>query len=862
MPILAEAIKALEEVGDLRMCAEALAHLGVCEIRLLIPGSHEHMERARQLARKSGHIRQEVYALISLSDYHHRAGDEITAQQTLEEARDLAASVHPSPMLSFVLGTQANACIDNGRFDRAIQLAREAEDHAWHFADVDSAVYARNTAANAALLGGRPAEASAMLRRILEEFTNAAEPRRINITRLTHAEALMESPDADLKLAGELIHEATESCRRRGDSMGVLSGLVIELERRARHGCTDPIEPIKREYRALLAQRSEDIHPELRMRAEFALAEHALSGGDTESARREFEELVKQAEEAGSAWMAARAYGLLADTLSQQGREQDAALATRRGRTALREAAERIVDEDLRRDFLQRPAFHRLRDTSGDSVPVNDPRLLALYDMIRALNSESDPENLLNSIVDMALEVVRADRGMILLRESERADFRVRVARNVEAETEQDAEAFSHSIVSQAGEGRSIMAIDAGTDERFRDLRSVSLFKIRSLMCVPLRSRGRIVGTVYLDSRSKGRVFKKDDLRFVEAFADHAALALENARARARLETENRRLQVVAEERVRFDNIVGRSSVMQKVFDMIEKVAQSELPVLIQGESGTGKELVARSIHFHSTRKRKLIMSENCAAIPESLLESALFGHVRGAFTGAEHDRVGLFEQADGCTLFLDEVGDMSPAMQARLLRVLEDGEVRRVGGESSVHVDVRLLTATNRDLQERVEKGLFREDLLYRLQVLTIQLPALRERHGDIPLLVSHMLERIARERDRDVPIVDPDVLEILERYPWPGNVRQLENVLQRLALLAGDDAITRSLIEEEEALRRALLGGLGDDEPVFSLERSEREQIRRALESCGGNRNRAAKLLGISRATIYRKIKEYDLR
>jgi two-component system response regulator HydG len=256
------------------------------------------------------------------------------------------------------------------------------------------------------------------------------------------------------------------------------------------------------------------------------------------------------------------------------------------------------------------------------------------------------------------------------------------------------------------------------------------------------------------------------------------------------------------------------------------------------------------------------MLSENCAAIPESLLESALFGHVRGAFTGADRDRVGLFEQADGGTLFLDEVGDMSPAMQARLLRVLEDGEVRKVGGETSVHVDVRVLAATNRNLQERVEAGMFREDLLYRLQVLTIQLPPLHARHGDIPLLVTHMLERISKERDRRAPGVEPEVLELLEKYPWPGNVRQLENVLQRLALLAGDGPITRSSIEEEPALQKALLGGLADDEPVFSLEKSEREQIRRALETSGGNRNRAAKLLGISRATIYRKIKEYDLR
>jgi transcriptional regulator with GAF, ATPase, and Fis domain len=462
----------------------------------------------------------------------------------------------------------------------------------------------------------------------------------------------------------------------------------------------------------------------------------------------------------------------------------------------------------------------------------------------------------------MALSVVGAERGMILLRDAKTDSFTVRLSRNLEDETVQDGQAFSRSIVAQAGEGRSILAIDAGSDERFRDLRSVSLFKIRSLMCVPLRSRGKIVGTVYLDSRRKGKLFTKDDLRFLEAFADHASLALENVRTRARLEKENRRLLALAEERSRFDNIVGRSPAMQDVYDLIERVAQSDLPVLIHGESGTGKELVARAIHFHSPRKRRVLLSENCASIAETLLESELFGHVRGAFTGAERDRPGLFEQADGGTLFLDEVGDMSPGMQARLLRVLEDGEVRRVGGEETLRVDVRVIAATHRDLQELVAEGSFREDLLYRLQVLAVPLPPLRERPGDVPLLVGYLLDRISRDRGRDAPIVDPDVMEMLERYTWPGNVRQLENALQRLALLAGTDPVTRSIVESDPGLRRSLIGAESEGEPLFSLERNEREQIRRALEASGGNRNKAARMLGISRATIYRKIKEYRLR
>jgi transcriptional regulator with PAS, ATPase and Fis domain len=284
--------------------------------------------------------------------------------------------------------------------------------------------------------------------------------------------------------------------------------------------------------------------------------------------------------------------------------------------------------------------------------------------------------------------------------------------------------------------------------------------------------------------------------------------------------------------------------------------------VLIQGESGTGKELVARAIHFNGPRKRRIILSENCAAIPETLLESELFGHVRGAFTGAERDRQGLFEQADGGTLFLDEVGDMSAGMQARLLRALEEGEIRRVGGDRATRVDVRLIAATHRDLARAVERGEFREDLFYRLQVLAIHIPPLRERSEDIPLLMEHFLERIAKERGRELPRIEGAVRAILERYEWPGNVRQLENVLQRLVLLAGDAPITRADLESDASLCETLLGDASGAAPSFSLDRGAREQLRMALEAAGGHRERAARLLGISRATVYRKIKEFGLK
>jgi Nif-specific regulatory protein len=380
-------------------------------------------------------------------------------------------------------------------------------------------------------------------------------------------------------------------------------------------------------------------------------------------------------------------------------------------------------------------------------------------------------------------------------------------------------------------------------------------------MCAPLRSRGTIIGTVYLDSRRHGRPFTQDDLRFVEAFSDHAALALENAKRRAELENENRRLRAIAGERASYGEIVGRSPAMQRVFDLLERVVQSEITVLVQGESGTGKELVAKAIHFNGPRKEKPYLSENCAALPETLLESELFGHVKGAFTGAERDRAGMFEQAHGGTLFLDEIGDTSPATQARLLRVLQEGELRRVGGTSPIKVDVRIIAATNKDLSAEIAAGRFREDLYYRLAVVPVSLPPLRERIGDVTFLTARLLERLAAARGRPAPRIDSDVLDAFERYSWPGNVRQLENLLRRIVLLAGDAAISREVLAADPELSRLFLGKQADFVPVMSIAKGEEEQIRRALEASAGHRDHAARLLGISRATIYRKMREYKI-
>ena len=486
-----------------------------------------------------------------------------------------------------------------------------------------------------------------------------------------------------------------------------------------------------------------------------------------------------------------------------------------------------------------------------------DERLLAVYEMIRVLNSQTDPEKLLESLLDMALEVVRAERGLILLAEGD-GDYRVRLARNLEKQTIADAVAFSRSVVGDAGRGESVLAIDTDADERLRELRSVSLFGIRSILCVPLRAQDRIVGAVYLDSRTEGALFDNDDLRFLEAFADQAALALANANRHRQLQERNSRLRRVAERRARFGAIVGGSAAMQELYAAVQRVAQTDLPVLIHGESGTGKELVAREIQRRGPLAERPFLSQNCGVITETLLESELFGHVKGAFTGAERDRAGLFEQADGGTLFLDEVGDMPSSMQARLLRVLQEGELRRVGGNETIPVQVRVITATHRDLEEEVDAGRFREDLFYRLQVLAIEVPPLRDRPGDVEALTRYFLAQFAAAEGASPAQLDPDLLQRFERCSWPGNVRQLENVIRGLLVEVDGGRIEAALVDRDPRLRKLLGTGTPG---ALSLDANEREQIRRALESTGGNKAGAARLLGISRATIFRKIKEHGL-
>jgi DNA-binding NtrC family response regulator len=328
----------------------------------------------------------------------------------------------------------------------------------------------------------------------------------------------------------------------------------------------------------------------------------------------------------------------------------------------------------------------------------------------------------------------------------------------------------------------------------------------------------------------------------VKKLAEHQELVEENLSLRQKLE-----------DRYRFENIIAKSSKMQRVIEVIKVVAKSNATVLITGESGTGKELVARAIHSQSHRRNKPFVAVSCAALPESLLESELFGHEKGSFTGAYAQKKGKFEFANGGTLFLDEIGEMSANIQVHLLRVLEEKEFTRVGGNDPIKVDVRVISATNKDLRKAIEKQEFREDLYYRLNVVNIELPPLRERKEDVPLLAEHFLNTFASENRKEVTGFTPEALEFLLDYGWPGNVRELENAIERAVILAKDSLIAAADFPQEN------LSLAYSTTPRKNLKEVEKTHLLNVLRETGGNYSEAARILGISRMTLYNKAKEY---
>ena len=509
--------------------------------------------------------------------------------------------------------------------------------------------------------------------------------------------------------------------------------------------------------------------------------------------------------------------------------------------------------------------------------------------------AEAEEEGaLLDAILDAAIELLGASRGLLLLSAEDHVSVR-RARRPGGLPLEDPAASVSVTVAQTAIRDRhSIVTADAVADARFEHAASIVGMHLRSVVCVPLLAGDLALGAVYLDDADRAGAFDAQDVALLEAFAAQAALALQHCRQRKeaadrrreavrqarRAERLNERLRKVLKKRTtalrqaredlvkqadelslkyRYDQIVGRSAAMRDVLRLVDRVTDLSLPVLVVGESGTGKELVARAIHFNGPRRRARIVGENCGAVPETLMESEFFGYVRGAFTGAVRDHAGLFEQADKGTLFLDEVGETSPEMQKKLLRVLEEGEVRRVGGKAALPVDVRIVSATNRDLSEMLRDGRFREDLYYRLAGVVITLPPLRDRKDDIEPLVAHFL---AEAGGGTPPAVEPATLELLLAYDWPGNVRELRNEIRRVAALhAGGSVRPEHLSPRITAYRPPDPERLVGRQLRTLVEDLERRVLRSSLQRHAWNKSRAAEELGLSRLGLRKKLERYGL-
>jgi transcriptional regulator with GAF, ATPase, and Fis domain len=546
-------------------------------------------------------------------------------------------------------------------------------------------------------------------------------------------------------------------------------------------------------------------------------------------------------------------------------------------------------------------------DVSGaedvDELQKDRAFLNWLVTVNRDLAAEHELMPLLNRVLDAVVSFSRAERAFVVLA-SKDGGLECEASRNFQGDAVHDAEvAVSRSIAHEVLEsGKPLFSINAREDERFRAVQSIVNLGLRSVLCVPIRFRDELLGVVYIDNRLEAGVFSTRDAERLLVFADQAAIAVANARmirelvdsnealatARARLELLNRDLRRTVSDREaelasvrarlagddidepesKYDSvgIIGRSPAMTRVFEMLDRVTDSNFPVLVEGESGTGKELVARAIHRLGQRRSEPFVSENCAALPETLLESELFGSIKGAFTGASATRRGLVERAHRGTLFLDEVSEMSPALQAKMLRFLQEGEFRPVGGTDPIKVDVRIVSASNKDLRQMVTEGKFREDLFYRLNVLPVRLPPLRSRADDIPLLLERFVARAATAQGRKMPRIAPEVVEACKRYPWPGNVRELENEVRRLVTLCDDvlvaERLSAHVLEGRAGANDAKFAAVDDDADLSARVASiEMREIQKALKDCNGNKSRAATQLGISRFSLNRKIEKYGL-
>ena len=638
------------------------------------------------------------------------------------------------------------------------------------------------------------------------------------------------------------------------------------------------VEEAKKRHAALARQG--EAAEDLALGVELAAARVALAQGEAPRARELLERAATKAQSSGMRLIEARLETELVRACELAG---DGAAQSEHSARARRLWDRLAIDlpQALIDVFWRHPERSKLGElTQMFAAPRLEPareaetlgRLLSLN---RRLNSSLSAPKVIEYALQAAIDLTGAERGFLLGPDAEL------VAR---AGEEDNSEVPSRSIALRTIQREEpVLTTDAAIDARFAEQRSVHALRLKSVLCVPIVAPRGTLGALYVDNRVQRGRFSEREKELLLAFADQVAIALSNARLHAELEQrseelaeqkraverlsrgqarEIQRLQKEVERtrqslelRYDYSQIVGHSAALRSVLERLDRVTDSSVSVLIEGESGTGKELAARALHFNGPRKARSFVGINCAALPETLLESELFGHVRGAFTGADRDKIGLMQAADGGTLFLDELGEMPLSTQAKLLRVLQERELRPLGSTKTIPLDLRLVCATHKNLGAEVEAGRFREDLYYRVAVVSLRMPALRERIEDLPDLCRAILARIARETRAPARELEPGALQLLAGQRWPGNVRELENALTRASVLCSAPRITPADLDlsAQKTTRRS--GSRKD------FERDERERILNTLMASRWNVSVVARTLGIPRNTLYRKLARYGL-
>jgi len=494
-------------------------------------------------------------------------------------------------------------------------------------------------------------------------------------------------------------------------------------------------------------------------------------------------------------------------------------------------------------------------------LPPTSPvarNLSALLKISRVVHAIRDLEELQAQLLDLIFEVVPASRGAILLAEGGAEEFSSQYARTRQAGQPQLVR-VSRTIARQVmKDDIAILGVDVPASGKLRDVESLAVSEVRSLLCVPLSVFQRVIGCIYLDNTNASSRFNEDHLQLMAAIAGVCAVALDNARRLQWLEQENQRLTTEVRQE---QSLVGEGERMKEIYKFLAKVAPADSTVLIEGESGTGKELAARALHRNGGRGNKPFVAINCAAIPESLLESDLFGHERGSFTGANTQKKGRLEVADGGVVFLDEIGELAPALQVKLLRVLQEREFERVGGTHPIKVDIRLIAATNRHLEEAVRLGEFRQDLYYRLAVVRLTMPPLREHKEDVPMLTRHFVQKYAKRCKVKPKPVAREAMVALMNYDWPGNVRELENAIERALVMGSPDMV---LLEDlpESLLEQAPAAETNEGKYHARVKELKKELILDAVAQTRGNYMEAAGILGVHPNYLHRLIRNLGLK